>query len=487
MESSEPEKRRYIIRNKDIFEPYAPPYHLPFPTGARLTAYELLAFLPNSLRSPDIVYRFASNGASRRAIWTIVNSARDLQKEWTPNQCGSILAQVMNRAGFEGWVITAHWDWHSALKNTWDESNLEVTGFKTLGKQQEADDLDKNRHVPFKDLAVSVRRWPQGDEALDLTRMVKHCVENPDELWLYPQDYSRLLSIVGGPAPAGRGHKDRQIFMRWEDVKPAQPRTWSATEMEAAKNILETRKESKSKGDAKLKTPNLQRQAESKGKGIAKLETQKFRTQTSEPMPTAALPAALPAASTATPIATPTTTPTTAPHMGRERPKKRPRLDDMALKEATNKGEREAHVEHDAPPPAKHYTPASAKYVAPPTEATAPDEAVVLRAFNAECMAGETDMFSAYAFGGPRKQLPYRMLHNIEQPDKGDFSGWAENLRWAFEQRACFYHAMQTEGWNESPAHLEFIAQTRQKQVWASEELLEQIMEEEGEEEEDEE
>ena len=159
IESSEPEKRRYIIRNKDTFEPYAPPYHLPFLAGARLTAYELLAFLPNSLRSPDIVYRFASNGASRRAIWAIVNSARDLQKEWTPNQCGSILAQVMNRAGFEGWMITAHWDWHSALKNTWDESNLEVTGFKTLGIQREADHLDKNRHVPFKDLAVSVRRW----------------------------------------------------------------------------------------------------------------------------------------------------------------------------------------------------------------------------------------------------------------------------------------------------------------------------------------
>lgn len=157
------------------------------------------------------------------------------------------------------------------------------------------------------------------------------------------------------------------------------------------------------------------------------------------------------------------------------------------MKRATNEEERNARVEDPAPPPAEHYTPPSAEYVAPPAEATAPDKAAVVRAFNAERMAGETDMFSAYAFGGPRKQPPYRMLHDIEQPHKGDFSGWAENLRWAFEQRTCFYHSMQTERWNESPAHLEFIAQTRQKKVWASEELLEKIIEEQAEEEAEEE
>jgi hypothetical protein len=34
---------------------------------------------------------------------------------------------------------------------------------------------------------------------------------------------------------------------------------------------------------------------------------------------------------------------------------------------------------------------------------------------------------------------------------------------------------VQTEGWSESPAHMELVAQTRLKQVWASDELLAQL------------
>jgi hypothetical protein len=76
------------------------------------------------------------------------------------------------------------------------------------------------------------------------------------------------------------------------------------------------------------------------------------------------------------------------------------------------------------------------------------------------------------------------MLHDIGQPDEADMSGWAENLRWGFEQRACFWHTVQTEGWKESPAHMELMAQIRQKQIWVSEELLERISEVQYEEEE---
>lgn len=176
MESFEPKSRRYQTRNNEIFEPYAPPCNLPFPKDARLTAYEVLAFLPNSLRSSNTVYRFASNGATPRAICAIVNSALDLQNQWTGSQCGSTLTQVMDRAGFTGWKITAHWEWHIALKDTWEESNLNVDGFKTPEEPQEADNLNKSRNVPFRDLAESVRRWPQGEEGLDLTRMVEYSV-----------------------------------------------------------------------------------------------------------------------------------------------------------------------------------------------------------------------------------------------------------------------------------------------------------------------
>jgi hypothetical protein len=80
------------------------------------------------------------------------------------------------------------------------------------------------------------------------------------------------------------------------------------------------------------------------------------------------------------------------------------------------------------------------------------------------------------------------MLHDIKQPDSLDFSGWAENLRWASEQRACFWHTVETEGWNESPEHMDIIARARVQQTWASDELLDLLPEvqDEGHEEKDE-
>jgi hypothetical protein len=123
----------------------------------------------------------------------------------------------------------------------------------------------------------------------------------------------------------------------------------------------------------------------------------------------------------------------------------------------------------------QQYRRAPTEYVAAPESASIPPATAIEFAFSVQGNVGETDPFSAYAFGGPRHMPPYRMLHDIEQPDPADISGWAENLRWAFEQRACFCHTVQTEGWNESPAHMESIAQTRLKQLWTSEELLRQL------------
>jgi hypothetical protein len=38
---------------------------------------------------------------------------------------------------------------------------------------------------------------------------------------------------------------------------------------------------------------------------------------------------------------------------------------------------------------------------------------------------------------------------------------------------------MPTTGWSESPGHMEFIADKRREQVWASDELLEQLRQDE--------
>lgn len=115
-----------------------------------------------------------------------------------------------------------------------------------------------------------------------------------------------------------------------------------------------------------------------------------------------------------------------------------------------------------------------AEYVSPPSAVTNPPTIpAIVQLLQAEGFAGESDPYSAYAFGGSRRTPPYRRLHQIAQPHPWDSSSWAENLRWAFEQRILFIqdHA-EVERWSESPDHMARIERERTQRVWASEELL---------------
>ncbi|KAL5114858.1 hypothetical protein ACEQ8H_007235 [Pleosporales sp. CAS-2024a] len=432
----EPTKESGRTTHKDVFEPYAARHDVPFPPTARITAYELLTFLPNSIQCPDVVYRFATNGASRKAVCAITNTARDLPKEWTSNQCGTAITKTMVRSGFDKWSLSVHDLFHAPMQDKWDETSLGIAG--SIAPDALFKDVDA-RSIPFKDLALSVRRWPRGDDALDLTRMVGHCVDNPEETWMYPHDYVTLLTRLGGPAPAGHGHLDRQTFERWKDIIPPPPRVWSTEEEARAKAMLIAKREAKK---------------------IEKMKTQPRRTRRQSRSLSASQDS-------------------TEPHRPRRRRRKHAKLEHIDVKEP--KLYKDVKEEEGADY-RERYAQAAAKYVAPPAEAEAPDSLALAHAFAAAHAAGEKDLCSAYAFGGPRHEPPYRMLHDIQQPDQDDVSGWAENLRWAFEQRACFWHAVQTEAWNESPAHMEFIAQIRKKQLWASGELLRNFFGEEAEE-----
>jgi len=418
---------------KGGFGPYAPPRDLPFPDDANLTAYELLAFLPHCLQSAHVVYRFISNGGTRSVLSVLITVARDMPKEWHANRCGTIMYKAMKDAGFEGWTVKVHDRWHASKKAQWNETILNVTGFRTPAQVRGIEIVEDD--IPFKSLAAGVRRMPQGDDALDLTRMVQHCVLHQEEEWMYPRDYAKLCKLLGGPAQVRLEHIDRMAFKRWENTVPPPPRLWSEGEKEAAMKAMETKPKRYRASSARMRTPAPEVQSR---EATPKAETQRRRSG---------------------------------------RPRKRVRLEEIDVEE----GEEILDVEEEVPH-IELYTRAPAVYVAPPADARAPSAAAVNLAFAAEHDVGEIDPFSAYAFGGPRHSPPFRMLHEIQQPHSADISGWAENLRWTLEQRACFWHAVQTEGWNESPAHMELIAQIRQKQVWASDELLELLPDMEDEE-----
>lgn len=87
--------------------------------------------------------------------------------------------------------------------------------------------------VPFKDLANNVKKHPSGADALDLTRCVIYAVEHPDENWMFPTDYKRLIDHLGGPATLTPAHYDRQVFARRNNVTfpTPKPKTKKPTDL----------------------------------------------------------------------------------------------------------------------------------------------------------------------------------------------------------------------------------------------------------------
>ncbi|CAN9378891.1 unnamed protein product [Alternaria alternata] len=70
----------------------------------------------------------------------------------------------MHRAGYKNWRFKAHETFHEGRKSTWDESNLDVTRDLASGpgsaKKTPASD------IPFKNLAMDVRREPQATPSM---------------------------------------------------------------------------------------------------------------------------------------------------------------------------------------------------------------------------------------------------------------------------------------------------------------------------------
>lgn len=75
---------------------------------------------------------------------------------------------------------------------------------------------------------------------------------------------------------------------------------------------------------------------------------------------------------------------------------------------------------------------------------------------------------SAYRYGGPRRNPPFRELHRLTNPERWDASDWAENIRWAKEQYTL--HGVKT--WTEYDDHQEQIKQHRQQAPWVSEDVI---------------
>ncbi|KAG9382462.1 hypothetical protein PtrSN002B_010034 [Pyrenophora tritici-repentis] len=397
------------VEYANSFGPNAPSRYLLFPARANVTVIELLTYLPNSIHCADFVHRFFANDGSFPLLCAIVNQQRNLSSEWGKHGGRQSMYDAIKRAENKRWGTNSLATLHKQRNKTQDEASVDVGGYKTPGQLWKKQKVVKN--VPFRNLALDVKQIPQGDDALDLTRMVRYYGEHPLEPWLYPDDCDALLGLLGGPSAIRPGHTDREAFKRRTQVKSSQGH-------DPQPNVLMEAHER----DGELKKRRAGSSARTTG--------QKRKLQAVTP--------SSPAWST-----------------------------------KKQEGQAQEYIRSDeyASPPDDAILPLPEAF----TEAMHPVSEALNNTFLREGQVGEDDPYSAYAFGGPRHTPPFRRLYLIQQPDPAGNSGWAENLRWAFVQNTLYRDPYRPDAWNESPEHMEQIVQIRRELCWMSEEYQEQL------------
>ncbi|KAF2649903.1 hypothetical protein K491DRAFT_732873 [Lophiostoma macrostomum CBS 122681] len=198
----------------------APYADIGFPPG-NITAVEILTFCPRWIGSWDVVERLIENEGSMSGFRNIINAHRDVATRGKI-ECHSVYRMMQstarhrfNKTGDARW-----YDWrgpsgHNFLdERQWDKKTISVKNFRTQ-QQIDSGDASQNLSIAFKDLANDVARMPQGDDALDLTRMVQYHLDHPDEEWYLPEHYGQLLNHIGGPLPVTEQHMDPAVIDRY--------------------------------------------------------------------------------------------------------------------------------------------------------------------------------------------------------------------------------------------------------------------------------
>jgi hypothetical protein len=205
--------------------PEAPPANLAFPP-ANILITELAAFLPHSVKSWDVTDRTCGNGLVPAIYAKLMNHFRDMPRG--PIAANSVYrmfkAPMTKRAevdpghkpSWADWTTGNHYKYHDAAH--FDPRSVSVAGFRTP-----ANGKDVSTHAPvlFRDLAIGVKVFPSGDDALDLTPAVRYCVEHPTENWMYPTHYTQLIKRLGGPNTVKPAMQDAALIKRWTSAKEA--------------------------------------------------------------------------------------------------------------------------------------------------------------------------------------------------------------------------------------------------------------------------
>ncbi|KAF2450982.1 hypothetical protein P171DRAFT_439526 [Karstenula rhodostoma CBS 690.94] len=231
------EKGGYVPAGMGMLLNDTPSTNIPFPRivmdqPANVTIVELMVFFPRYIHSIDVIERIASNGGTGILLARIMNAHRNLAAPLYGNYFCKALQARMRKMGdktddggydYTKWTLSSH----QSLPGH-DADSLDIAGMRTKLEIENFPKVHDARTypIPFKKLAVGVKKLPSGYDALNLTRCVRYAVAHPDEDWIYPDDFRRMVGHLSGhllgevfPVPVTQNHFDREAWLRWRNVR----------------------------------------------------------------------------------------------------------------------------------------------------------------------------------------------------------------------------------------------------------------------------
>lgn len=185
------------------------------------TIVEILVLLPNWFKNKALCARFVNNNLTGHIHFMILEEHRELQlgseyereraRKWITDEYRKAMRKIV-----PDWIKAKH-----VVPAGWDSTAIGMDGFYP-------DDVDSRdyRRVPsilFKDLAIGVKKMPEGPAAGDLTRALLFALENKQD-YSFPEDLPTILDYIGR-THITTAHTDRPLVhvyaerKRQEDIR----------------------------------------------------------------------------------------------------------------------------------------------------------------------------------------------------------------------------------------------------------------------------
>jgi hypothetical protein len=203
---------------------HIPPHEYLLPGGEPINAtiVELIVLLPQWFRNPGVAWRFLNNGINAAVHFAILEQHRHLnltnaeEAERTRDHISDTYRKTMRKIK-QGWTKAKH-----EIPDDWDALNISIINYTP----EAANKIDyiMPPSVPFKDLAVGLKKLPQYYDAGDLTRALDFAMQNQklDEHaqtkeFMFPDDIQLILSYIGH-TQITQGHVDGAVLGRYFQV-----------------------------------------------------------------------------------------------------------------------------------------------------------------------------------------------------------------------------------------------------------------------------